>query len=158
MFMTVFGHGPHLTWGQECARGVLLFIFGLLLVRLSGRRSFSRWSPLDTVVSIIVGSNLSRTLTGNADLVGTLAATTLIVLLHGVLAKAAAYSKFVSALVEGKPVTLGTVGHHDPRKLKRHSVSTTDLEEAMRAAGVGSVSDTSRITLEPSGKITFLKS
>ncbi|WP_428392476.1 DUF421 domain-containing protein [Lichenicoccus sp.] len=158
MFTIVFGSGPHLTWAQECARGALVFFFCLLLVRLSGRRSFSRWSPLDTVVSIIVGSTLSRTLTGNAELIGTLAATTLIVLLHGALAKGAAYVPFISALVEGQPVTLGTVGQHDPRKLKRHSVSPTDLEEAMRAAGIGNVADTSRITLEPSGKITFLKS
>ena len=158
MLTIVFGHGPDLTWVQECARGVLIFIFGLLLVRLSGRRSFSRWSPLDTVVSIVIGSNLSRTLTGNAELVGTLAASTLIVLLHGVLAKAASRSGFISALVEGKPVTLGADGRHDPGKLKRHSVSNTDLGEAMRAAGIGDVANTTRITLEPSGKITFLKS
>ena len=158
MFIALFGHGPHLTWGQECARGVLIFFFGLLLVRLSGRRSFSRWSPLDTVVSIVVGSNLSRALTGAAELTGTMAATTLIVLLHGALAKSAARFGFISALLEGTPVTLGADGRHDPDKLKRHSVSHTDLQEAMRAAGIGDVANTTRITLEPSGKLTFLKS
>jgi len=58
----VFGGGP-LSALQECVRTVLVFAYGLLLVRLAGRRIFGKWSALDIIVSIMVGSNLSRALT-----------------------------------------------------------------------------------------------
>src|SRR3954454_16935665 len=83
----IFGSGSDLAWYQECARAAVIFVYGLALVRIAGRRIFGKWSALDIVVSIIIGSNLSRTLTGNAQLWGTLAATTLLVALHWVLAR-----------------------------------------------------------------------
>ena len=84
----VFGPKNHLLWWQECCRALLIFAYGLVIVRLAGRRSFSKWAALDIIVSILVGSNLSRALTGSADLWGTLAATTLILALHALLAQA----------------------------------------------------------------------
>ena len=65
----------------------MIFVFGLALVRLAGRRVFGKWAALDIVVSIIIGSNLSRALTGNAPLWGTLAGTALLMALHWLLAK-----------------------------------------------------------------------
>ncbi|MGH8291183.1 MAG: hypothetical protein ACREV7_19635 [Steroidobacteraceae bacterium] len=41
-------------------------------MRLAGRRTFARWSALDMIVSIIMGSSLSRALTGAAPLGGTI--------------------------------------------------------------------------------------
>jgi uncharacterized membrane protein YcaP (DUF421 family) len=86
----IFGSGPPLSAAQECARAALVFAYGLLLVRVAGRRVFGKWSALDIIVSIVVGSNLSRALTGDAPLWGTLAATTLLMALHWVLAHASA--------------------------------------------------------------------
>lgn len=78
----LFGITGQVTWVQECARAALIFAYGLLLVRVAGRRAFARWSALDIVVAIIVGSNLSRSLTGSAPLFPTIAATALLMLLH----------------------------------------------------------------------------
>jgi uncharacterized membrane protein YcaP (DUF421 family) len=55
-------------------RGLSVFLFGLALLRVFGRTAFGKQSPLDIVVAIVVGSNLSRTLTGNAPLLPTFAA------------------------------------------------------------------------------------
>src|SRR5919205_1813553 len=96
----IFGSGSDLSWYQECARAALIFVYGLVLVRIAGRRIFGRWSALDIVVSIIIGSNLSRALTGSAQLWGTLAATALLVALHGVLARLVAASPGLSRVIE----------------------------------------------------------
>ena len=154
---SVFGADGHLAWWQECARAVVIFAYGLALVRLAGRRVFGKWSALDIIVSIIVGSNLSRALTGSAALLGTLAATTLLMALHWLLAHAAARSSRLSELVEGPAIELARDGTPEPSTLARAAVSEGDLGEALRQAGVGRVAETRRITLEPSGKITVLK-
>jgi uncharacterized membrane protein YcaP (DUF421 family) len=153
----IFGHGANLAWLQECARALLIFVFGLLMVRVSGRRSFGRWSPLDIVVSIVVGSSLSRALTGNASLIGTLLAVSLIMFLHWLLARASALSRRFAHVVEGKPIEIGRDGHVDTAKLASQSISHVDLQEALRQGGVDNLQETRVLTLEPSGKITVLR-
>src|SRR3954451_21763678 len=60
----LFGPTGQIAWGQECARAVVIFGYGLVLVRIAGRRIFANWAALDTIVSIVIGSSLSRALTG----------------------------------------------------------------------------------------------
>src|SRR5918911_1718831 len=83
---TIFGETGHVSALQECARAGLIFVYGLAIVRLLGRRIFGKWAALDIIVSIVVGSNLSRALTGNASLFGTILANTILMVLHWVLA------------------------------------------------------------------------
>ena len=61
-------------------------------------------------VSIVIGSNLSRALTGNAPLFGTLAATTLMFALHWILAHAAMRFVPLSTMLEGRAVILAEAG------------------------------------------------
>jgi len=156
-FTVIFGEGSHLSVLQECARAILAFVYGLALVRIAGRRIFGKWAALDIIVSIIVGSNLSRALTGSAPLLGTFAATTLLIVLHWLLAQLAARSPAVSHTVEGRSVVL-TDGDGLNRDVQvRHSVTEADLNEALRQGGIERVEDARKLTLEPSGKITVLK-
>src|SRR4051812_3468397 len=136
LLSTIFGETGNLTIAQECARAVLILIYGLAILRIAGRRIFGKWSALDIIVSIIVGSNLSRALTGSAPLLGTIAATTVLVGLHWVLARVAAHSPAFSRLLEGKAVELGRDGAIDAAKTSRHAVTEADLNEALRQAGI----------------------
>jgi uncharacterized membrane protein YcaP (DUF421 family) len=91
-------------------RAIVIFVHGLALVRIVGCRVFGKWPVLDIIVSIIIGSSLSRAMTANAPMVGTLAASTLLMGLHWILAQLAACSMAVSRLVEGKPRTVAQNG------------------------------------------------
>ena len=153
----VFGADHALSWGQECTRAALVFTYGLFLLRLGGRRVFGRWSALDIVVSIIVGSSLSRALTGAAPLFGTLAASTLMVGLHAALARAAAASPRIARLVEGGSVVLARDGRAVQAAMRRHGVSEADLAEALHQAKVADVAQTRLVLLEPSGTISVRK-
>jgi uncharacterized membrane protein YcaP (DUF421 family) len=153
----MFGPTGNISWTQECARAAAIFAYGLVLVRVSGRRVFGHWTPMDIIVAIVTGSTLSRALTGNANLFGTLAATTLLMGLHGLLARACARWPSLSRLCEGQPVLLGTDGQLDQRILLRHGVSLATLEGALRNAGVDNPTGTRLIVLESSGKISVLK-
>jgi uncharacterized membrane protein YcaP (DUF421 family) len=154
----LFGEKNDLSTLQECARAIMVFLYGLALVRIAGRRMFGKWSALDIVVSIIIGSNLSRVITGNAPFVGTLAATTLLVAFHWVLANLCARWPTASRIFEGAPVVLSRDGSITHRDRIRESVSDADLSEALRQSGVERAEEAAKITLEPSGKITVLKS
>lgn len=156
-FDSIFGTTGDVDALQECARAILIFCYGLVLVRLAGRRVFGKWAALDIVVSIVIGSNLSRALTGGAELGGTLLATTVLLLLHWVFGHAAARWSWLSQMVEGNAVRLGAEGTVDTAALQRHAVTEADLREALHNAGITEASGTRLIVLEPSGKISVLK-
>jgi uncharacterized membrane protein YcaP (DUF421 family) len=156
--LDVFGETNHIEWWQEVPRAFVVFVFGLILLRLSGRRAFARWSALDIIVSIIMGSSLSRALTGSAPLGGTMLAMILFAFLHWMLARMAARSKNFAQLVEGSPAILGRSGAVFESEMRRHNISETDMQEALRKEGVADAAKTRQITLEPSGVITVLTS
>ena len=153
----LFGAQGHIVWWQECCRAVVIFFFGLLMVRCAGRRTFSKWSALDIIISILVGSNLSRALTGQAPFAGTLLATFVIMALHLLLAHGAARFSWLSKMLEGRSIELASSGQLSAETMKRSAISKTDLEEALRKSGVADVGETRVVTLEPSGNITVLK-
>lgn len=153
----LLGTGQHLTWWQECTRAVLVFVYGLILVRIAGRRAFGKWSALDIIISIIIGSCLSRTITGNAPLGGTLLAMALLMALHWVLAHGAARYRPFSRVVEGTSVKLAEKGVERTDARVANAISTKDLSEALRKAGVEDIADARLVMLEPSGNITVIK-
>jgi uncharacterized membrane protein YcaP (DUF421 family) len=154
----LFGQSTgNLTWWQESLRAVVIFVYGLVLVRLSGRRAFGKWSALDIIVSIMVGSNLSRALTGGAPFIPTIVATTIMMALHWLVAQATARSPRISRLVEGRAEVLGRAGKLLHDQLLRNAISQNDVDEALRKSGLDDPAQTRQVTLEPSGQITVLK-
>jgi uncharacterized membrane protein YcaP (DUF421 family) len=91
------------------------------------------------IVSVVVGSNLSRALTGAAPLWGTLAASTAFVALHWLLAH----------LMAGFP-RLGA--------LLYHGLSRQDIAVALRQKGLTSAAQTRLLVIEPNGELSVLRS
>jgi uncharacterized membrane protein YcaP (DUF421 family) len=160
-FLTiVFGVENHLTVAQEGARAVLLFAYGLLLLRLSGPRMFGHWSALDIVISIMIGSALARAMTGSAPLVGTMVAAAVMAFLHVTLAHCVARNGKLAHVLEGKAVTLIDHGRIDHRTRKRWMISEADMREALRQEGIDGeahVANVKVMMLEPSGKLSIIK-
>ena len=71
--------GGHADVWQMCVRTLIVFAVGIAYIRIAGRRTFSQAAPLDIVVAIVVGSNLSRSTTGATPFWPSLAATLLLV-------------------------------------------------------------------------------
>ncbi len=154
----LIGSSQHeISAAQMSVRALVVFVYGLALVRIAGRRIFGRWSALDIVVSVVIGSNLSRAMTGNAPLLAVLAASTLLIVVHWLLAIALAHSRKLSRLIEGRPIHLAKDGKLNERLARWRGVSEADLHEALRQNGVLEVSDTRLVTLEPGGKISVIK-
>jgi uncharacterized membrane protein YcaP (DUF421 family) len=130
------------------------------MLRLSGRRTFAHMSAIDLIISIIVGSNLSRAMTGGVPLWGTLASVAVLVALHLVLAYAVARSPRLACLVEGDAVLLSQDGAIRESARLRSQISMGDLEESLRGHGLDGLAElgkTRKLVLEPSGKISVIK-
>jgi uncharacterized membrane protein YcaP (DUF421 family) len=153
----VFGSGPEtITWHQASIRAVLIFFYGVLIFRFAYSRMLSQSTDFDIVVAILIGSALSRTLTGNAKLWPTLAATTVLVLLHALLARLAWHWKKVGWLTKGVEVRLIEGGQIDWRAMRKAAITLHDLLEAARAKGTEDLSRIDVAVLERSGRINVI--
>ena len=156
-FHAAFGReGERIVWWQMCLRASLLFAYGILLLRLAGTRIFGKSVPLDIVMSVIIGSNLSRTLTGNAPMVEVMIATAWLLALHWALAHYAQRHRWFSNLVKGKPHELVRDGTIDWAAMRHEGIGTRDLETALRDGGVDGREDVACATLERDGSISVI--
>lgn len=144
------------TIAQLCVRAVVLFAFGVLCIRIAGRRTFSSITPLDIIVAIIIGSNLSRAMTGKAPFFGGLAATLVVVVLHRLLAMATLRWSALAKLLKGGPVVLVRDGVVDGAAMRRHQIGPADLAEGLRMEQAARVEDVALATLEAGGKISVV--
>jgi uncharacterized membrane protein YcaP (DUF421 family) len=144
------------TVAQLCARAVILFFFGVLCIRIAGRRTFSSITPLDIIVALIIGSNISRAMTGKAPFFPGLAATLVVVVLHRLLAMATLRWSPLARLMKSAPVTLVRDGVADEAAMRRHAIGRADLAEGLRMEQVDGIEAVGLATLEAGGKISVV--
>jgi uncharacterized membrane protein YcaP (DUF421 family) len=144
------------TVAQLCARAVILFLFGVLCIRIAGRRTFSSITPLDIIVALIIGSNISRAMTGKAPFFPGLTATLVVVVLHRLLAMATLRWSPLARLMKGAPVTLVRDGVADEAAMRRHAIGRADLAEGLRMEQIDGIEAVRLATLEAGGKISVV--
>ncbi len=154
----VIGHGApmEITWWQMSIRAVIVFLYGVLLVRIAGKRAFGRQSALDIVVTVLIGANLSRALTGGSPFFPTLAATAALVLLYWISIQFAQRSDVVGFVLKGREIVLVRDGRADPVAMRKAAVSHLDLGEAVRSARQPGLDAVTLATLERSGQISVV--
>ncbi len=147
---------PHIAWWQMSLRAAIIFFYAVLLYRMAPRRSFSNLSALDIVITVVLGSSLSRALTGNAPLLPTLIATALVVALYTGMTALAPRSKLVSRMAKGRPIRLVKDGKADWRAIRAAQLGEHDITEQLRLNGVRDISEVEEAYLERNGDISVI--
>ncbi len=145
-----------IAWWQMSVRAVLIFAYALTLYRLLPRRAFGGSAAVDIVLTVIIGSNLSRALTGNAPLVATMVATTLMGGLYYLLASAARRSDRFSRLVKGRPLLVIRDGELIEDALRGAQIGHGDLMENLRLQGIDDVRAVREGRIERNGEFSVL--
>ena len=141
---------------QLCVRAVVLFVFGVICIRIAGRRTFAHYTPLDIIVALIVGSNISRVMTGKAAFFPALAATLALVILHRLLAWATLRWEWLARLLKARPIRIIQSGEIDEAALRRANLGRKDLDEALRMEQCVTPGDVEHATLEAGGKLSVV--
>lgn len=154
---TIGSDADSITWWQMALRAVLVFAVGLVLMRLVDRRAFGRLTPFDFMLTIILGSILSRAITANAPLLPSVAASAAFVLLHALLGRAARLFPAIGWLVKGRTIQLVRDGKADPAAMRSAVVTEHDLTEALREKGIIDLRGVEAAFLERNGVISVIE-
>ena len=140
------------------ARGIVVYVISLLIVKLAKKRFMGQTSALDVVMVIILGSVLSRGINGSAPFVPTLVAGVTLVLVHRAMSWATYRWKRFASFVEGEPSVLVRDGRIDWDQMRKHDITERDLRSAMRVlANTEDMSAIKTMYLEPNGKHSIVK-
>jgi uncharacterized membrane protein YcaP (DUF421 family) len=143
---------------QMLTRAILLFFAALVLLRLSGPRTFGGSTAFDLVVKIMLGSVMSRAVAASSPFGGTLLACAAFVLLHRGLAWASCRYGWVDKLVKGQVFVLAQEGRVDEAQLRALNLNELDLQEGLHESGnLTDVAQTEAVYLERDGTISVIK-
>ena len=158
LIVKIFGEGKNLDAWQMSSRGVLIFFIALILVRISGRRSFGVRTPLDNIITILLGAILSRAVVGASEFVPVVICCFVIVLLHRLFGWLVAGNKRFARIMEGDKITLYENGKFNKDHLKRGLVGEEDIMQGVRESALTeNMEKIDKVYLERNGGISVVK-
>ncbi|MEM7592075.1 MAG: YetF domain-containing protein [Cyanobacteria bacterium P01_A01_bin.83] len=138
--------------------GTIAYIAIILMLRISGKRTLSKWNSFDFVVTIAFGSILSSILLSTKDSFGTgILGFALLVLFQYILTWISVRSSMIQKLVKAEPSLLLYKGKLKQDVLKRERVAEGEVLAALRANGMGAIEDADAVVLETDGSFSVIK-
>lgn len=154
----LFGEGRDLTALQMSCRGISVFIIALILIRISGRRSFGMKTPLDNIIVILLGAILSRAVVGVSPFWPVVACSTVIVLFHRFLAWVKVKSPSFSELLEGNKIKLYENGKYLEDNMGKALACKEDVDQGVRRTALTEdMDDIKAVYMERNGEISAIK-
>ncbi|HZB38762.1 MAG TPA: YetF domain-containing protein [Beijerinckiaceae bacterium] len=141
---------------QMAIRAAVVYVVTVAFVRLAKKRFMSRASAFDVILGIMLGSIVSRAITGNAPFGPALAASAALIAMHWLFSFVAYYWHGFGIAVKGQPRVLIRDGAPD-RNAMRRAHTEHDLHEDLRTEGLDSPVKVREARLERSGKLSVVK-
>ena len=147
-----------LTLWQMGLRAAIIYLVGLTIVRLGGDRRFTgKHAAFDVVLSVVLGSTLSRAINGSAPFFKTLAAALVLVGIHLLFSMITCRSERFDRLIKGKYRVLIRDGHVHKKAMRDGYISNDELQTALRLGA--KITDPAEVSLafqERNGSISIL--
>jgi uncharacterized membrane protein YcaP (DUF421 family) len=158
IIIKIFGEGKDLTMLQMSARAFVVYLIALVLIHISGQRTFGKKSAFDTTIAIILGAVLSRAIVGASPFLSTIAGSLTLVLIHRVLGLIILHNKTAGKLLKGEKIILYQDGTVHEVNLRKCLMTHDDLMSDVRLkANDNSLENIREIYMENSGELSVIK-
>ena len=142
---------------EKILRPVFVYIFLVVMLRLSGKRELVQLNPFDLVVLLTLSNTVQNAIIGDDNSVsgGLLGASSLLAINYLVVRFLYKHKK-LDQIVEGRADVLVEAGKVHPERLKRELITMAQLEAAARKQGFASLAEVDQCILEPGGTLSFI--
>ncbi|MDB5014216.1 MAG: hypothetical protein JWQ25_2418 [Daejeonella sp.] len=156
-FIYFFGEGKELTALQMGCRALVVYFITLILLKVSGIRTFGKKTAFDNIIIIMLGAVLSRAIAGASPFFATMCAGFVMALSHRVLGWLSLYFQPLGKFVKGKESILYQNGEIIHKNLKRNLLTDGDLMESVRlSANINSLEQVETVYMERNGQISVV--
>jgi uncharacterized membrane protein YcaP (DUF421 family) len=146
-----------LVWWEFILRGAIIYVFLLVLLRLTGKRQIGQMAPFDLVLLLVLSNAVQNSMNGgdNSVIGGMISAVTLVDLnwLVGIITFR---NRTAEALIEGRPELLVHNGKLFQKALDHACLTRRELMGALRQAGCAGIEEVRVAMLEDDGNISVI--
>jgi uncharacterized membrane protein YcaP (DUF421 family) len=154
----IFGQGKDLTAMNMGCRAIITYFIVLLLIRISGMRTFGQQSGFDTIIVITMGALLSRPIVGASAFMPTVFAGFVLSLLHRSTALLTIRYKGLRKFFKGQEILLYKDGKVNVENMRKCMISDGDLMASVRLhANLDSLVEVKEARMERTGEISIVK-
>src|SRR4051794_27410363 len=142
-------------WWELIVRSLLVYLFLLVILRITGKRQVGQLAPFDLVLLLVLSNAVQNSMNGgdNSLIGGLISATTLIGINYAV-GTATFRSKKLEAIIEGRPEVLIHNGKLFEEVMAKAQLTHHELSSALRQAGCTCVEEVHTAILENNGSIS----
>jgi len=142
---------------EKILRSIIVYVFLIVGLRLSGKRELAQLNPFDLVVLLTLSNTVQNAIIGDDNSVtgGIIGATSLLAINYLVVRFLYDHRK-IDQIVEGRADILVEDGKVHEHKLKRELITKEELAAAARKQGFEALSEVRQCVLEPGGTLTFI--
>ena len=142
---------------EKILRPVIVYVFLVVSLRLSGKRELVQLNPFDLVVLLTLSNTVQNAIIGDDNSVsGGLIGATSLLLINYLVVRFLYDHRKLDQLVEGQPDVLIDAGRVNTTRLKKELITMAQLEAAARKQGFDSLREVEKCILEPGGTLCFI--
>ena len=134
----------------------LSYIYLVVLIRLTGKRSVAQMNSFDWIVNVAVGSLAASAILDPSKLVEAWLGIAVVIVLQLLLTQAAFYSPLVSRLIKEEPRLLVKDGRMLTRAMNRARVNEDEVMAGVRQAGQPSLKSVGAMIFEADGNLSVI--
>jgi uncharacterized membrane protein YcaP (DUF421 family) len=144
-------------WWQLIVRGIVVYLFLLALLRITGKRQVGQLAPFDLVLLLVLANAVQNSMNaGDNSLVGGLITATTLIGLNYLVSLVTHRYKKLEAIVEGRPQILVHNGKLFEEVMSKAQLTHHELNAALRRSGCSSVAEVHSAILENNGAISVV--
>ncbi len=155
-FETIFdGWAPVI---RSLILGASVYVYLIVLLRISGKRSLSKMNAYDLVITIALGSMLSSIiLTRDVSLVQGIFALTLLIAFQFLNSFLAVRLAWFNGLIKAQPTLLFFHGKFLKDNMRYERVTSEDVLAGIRQQGLTEMAQVSAVVLETDGSLSVMR-
>ena len=137
---------------------LLVYVAFIILLRISGKRTLSKWNAFDFIVTIALGSILASVILskGVVILEGILASF-LLIIFQFIITWLSVRVDWIENLVKANPTLLYNENNFLFDEMKKQRVTKGEILAAIRASSIGSLEKVKAVVLETDGSFSVIK-
>lgn len=144
-----------LPWWEFVVRAIVIYLFLLALLRMSGKRQIGQLATFDLVLLLVLANSVQNAMNGGDNsLAGGIILATTLVALNVAVSYLTQRNRAVELFIDGRPEVLIHNGRLFESVMEHAKITRHEINAALRQAGVASPDEVHTAILENNGTIT----
>lgn len=144
-------------WWELILRGVIVYVFLIIMLRVTGKRQVGQLAPFDLVLLLVLSNAVQNSMNGGDNsLIGGLVSAATLVILNYAVGCLTQRSRKMEALIEGRPQVLVHDGKLFEDVMENAKLTHHELNSALRRSGCLTVEEVKLAVLENNGGISVI--